>query len=255
MEIAVGGSIADQIAYGRVRFLRRPPKEITEFSRLNWEEEVLRFQKAQGRAVLQLAALHDRALHQVGEGMASIFAIHALLLEDEDLVDSICTLVRERGVTAEYAVQTVCRSFREAFSSMDSPYMRARAADIRDISNRMLRLLLSSHRPDPLRLGPAILVSDEFFPSEVMELDHRRLLGLVARQGSVDSHTARLLQAFRIPALTEAPLGPEWDGHLALLDGFDRRLYLDPDREVLDRLRLRYQAGGMPPQARRPAEG
>lgn len=249
MEVMDGRSIVDQIAFGRLRFLQRPYQELVEFSRLSWEEEIQRFQRAQHRAVLQLGEFHDRALHRVGAGVASIFAIHAMLLEDGDLVRSVQTLIRERGVTAEYAIWTVGENFGDAFASMDSPYMRARAADIRDIANRVIGLLLSSRRHDPLGKEPAILVANEFYPSEVMDLDHRRLLGLVARRGSVDSHTAMLLRAYGIPAMAEVPLKQEWDGHLALMDGFDHRLYLDPDREVLEQLRLRYQAGGMPESA------
>lgn len=246
MEIRTGDAILEQIAYGRLRFLHRPRREVTEYSRLSWEEEAQRFQKAQHRAVLQLAAFHDRAFRRVGTGIASIFAIHAMLLEDEDLVHSVYALIRDRGVTAEFAVQTVCGNFSDVFSAMDNPYLRARAADIRDISNRVTGLLLASRRHEPLHQGPAILVAEEFFPSDVMDLDHRRLLGLIALRGSVDSHTAQLLRAYRIPALAQVPLGPEWDGHLALLDGFGHRLYLDPDRDTLNDLRLRYQAGGKP---------
>ncbi|MEM5780189.1 MAG: phosphoenolpyruvate-utilizing N-terminal domain-containing protein [Lawsonibacter sp.] len=246
MEMAIGKSILDQIVFGRLRFFHRLIPEVAEFSQLRWQEEEERFRKAQRRAVLQLAALYDQTSSQVGEGMAAIFAIHAMLLEDEDFVESIQTLIRERGTTAEYAVRVVGRGFGAAFAAMDSPYMRARAADIRDISRRVMALLLKNRPQDPLREGPAILVSDEFLPSEVLDLDHRRLLGLIARRGSVDSHTSMLLRAYGIPAMAEVELDQEWDGHLALLDGFDHRLYLDPDRELLETLRVRYQAGRAP---------
>ncbi|MEA4934193.1 MAG: phosphoenolpyruvate-utilizing N-terminal domain-containing protein [Lawsonibacter sp.] len=246
MEMAIGKSILDQIVFGRLRFFQRQIPEVAEFSQLSWEEEKTRFQDAQHQAVLQLAALYDRTSRQVGEGMAAIFAIHAMLLEDEDFVESIQTLIREKGATAEYAVRVVGREFGAAFATMDSPYMRARAVDIQDISRRVMRLLLKNYPQDPLREGSAILVADEFLPSEVIDLDHRRLLGLIARKGSVDSHTSMLLRAYGIPAMAEVELDQEWDGHLALLDGFDHRLYLDPDRELVEMLRLRYQAGKTP---------
>lgn len=246
----MGKSILAQIAFGRLRFLRRPDQELTEGSCRTWQEEILRFQQAQSRAAAQLTALYDRAVRRIGEGIASIFATHVILLQDEELVSAIQDQILTRGVTAEYAVYTVGERFGQAFSHLDSPYMRARAMDIRDICHRMIRLLLGQERYDPLRRGPAILVADEFFPSEVLDLDHRRLLGLIARRGSVDSHTAILLRAYGIPAMAEVELGTEWDGHLALLDGFDHRLYLEPDRATLERLRLRYQAGGMPPSER-----
>lgn len=247
MEMAIGKSVLDQIVFGRLRFFQRLVPEVAEFSQLSWEEEKMRFQEAQHQAVLELAALYDRTSRQVGEGMAAIFAIHAMLLEDEDFVESIRALIREKGATAEHAVRVVGRGFGAAFAAMDSPYMRARAVDIRDISRRVMRLLLKNHPQDPLREGPAILVADEFLPSEVLDLDHRRLLGLIARKGSVDSHTSMLLRAYGIPAMAEVELDQEWDGHLALLDGFDHCLYLDPDRELVETLRLRYQAGKTTP--------
>lgn len=242
----MGKSILGQIAFGRLRFLHRPEQDVTEYSCLPWEEEVQRFGAAQRRAVLQLTSLYERAVRRIGEGMASIFAIHAMLLQDEELVSAIQAMIRDKGTTAEYAVRTVGERFGAAFSALDSAYMRARAMDIRDICHRMVRLLMGNQQQDPLREGPAILVADEFFPSEVLDLDHRKLLGLIARQGSVDSHTAMLLRAYRIPAMAEVELGMEWDGHLALLDGFDHRLYLEPDGDTLNQLRLRYQARGMP---------
>ncbi len=246
MEMAVENSALGQIAFGRLRFFQRNIPDVAECSQLSWEEEQRRFLAAQHQAVLELAALYDRASHQVGEGTAAIFAIHAMLLEDEDLVRSIQTVIRDRQATAEYAVRAVGQSFAASFAAMDSPYMRARAVDIRDISRRVMIRLLGRRPQNPLREGPAILVADEFLPSEVMDLDHRRLLGLIARRGSVDSHTSMLLRAYGIPAMNEVALEPEWDGHLALMDVFEHRLYLDPDREVTEMLRSRYQAGGKP---------
>ena len=242
----MGKSILGQIAYGRLRFLCRPEQAAAEHSQLTWEEECLRFWTARRQAVEQVTALYQRAARQVGKGIASIFAAHVMLLEDEELTGTIQAMIRGEGVTAEYAVQEAGKLYGQAFSNLDSAYMRARAIDIGDICHRMLDLLLGSQRYDPLGKEPAILVSDGFFPSEVLDLDHRRLLGLAATQGSVDSHAAMLLRAYGIPAITEVDLGPEWDGHLALLDGFDHRLYLEPDRDTLERLRLRYQAGGRP---------
>lgn len=246
MIVAEGKSILDQIAYGRLRFFCRHLPELTERSSRTWGEESVRFQLAQNRAVLELAAVYDQAARQVGADIASVFAVHAMLLEDRDFVDSILTMIRDREVTAEFAVQTTGERFAATFAAMDNPYMQARAADIRDITRRMVRLLLGWYPPDPLGNGPAILVADEFLPSEVLDLDNRKLLGLIAREGSVDSHTAMLLRAYRIPAMAEVDLAPCWDGHRALLDGFGHRLYLDPDGELLDTLRLKYQEGGKP---------
>lgn len=246
MIITKGKSIVDQVAYGRLRFFQRRLPEIAEFSQRSQTEESKRFREAQRRAVRELADLYDRAARRVGTDIASVFAVHAMLLEDRDFVNSTLTMIGEQGTTAEFAVQTTGERFAATFAAMDSPYMQARAADMRDISRRVMRLLLAWRPTDPLRNGPAILVADEFLPSEVMDLDGRKLLGLLSRKGSVDSHTALLLGAYRIPAMAEVDLDPCWDGHRALLDGFGHRVYLDPDGGLLDTLRVRYQAGGKP---------
>ena len=187
------------------------------------------------------ARRYERALLAVGEEIAAVFSIHAILLEDEEFISSVLTLIRERGVTAEHAVYAVGEELGEAFFGMESNYMRARAMDIRDISCQVIRLLLERVPENPLREGPAILVANEFLPSEIIDLDHSRLLGIIAHKGNVESHAAMLLRAYGIPAMTEVALERDWDGHLALLDGFDHKLYLDPDPSLLDTLRLRYQ--------------
>lgn len=244
MEIMAGKSILERIVSGRLRFLDRSVTEVVKSSLLSREEEEGRFRWAQRQAVLQLTGFYHRASQQVEEKVASIFAIHAMLLEDVDFVEAVHSIIWEMGTTAEYAVQTAGKALTEAFAGMDDPYMKARAADFRDISRRVMWLLLGKHGQDPLREGPAILVADDFLPSEVMDLGHQDLLGLVARKGSVDSHTAILLRAYGIPAMAEVELGQEWDGHMALLDGFGQRLYVDPASGLEEELRARYQLCG-----------
>lgn len=180
-----------------------------------------------------------------GEAVASIFNIHSLLLEDRDYVETVRRLIQGRGVTAEYAVQMTELSFSSAFSAMDSSYMRARAADIRDISQRVIRALMGD-RQELTMEAPAILVSDDFLPSEVMDFDQNRLLGLITRKGSLDSHTAMLIRAFHIPSMVEVNLAPKWEGHLALMDGYAGKIYLDPEQAQQDKLREMYQANGCP---------
>lgn len=238
MEQRTKKSERGQIVLGKLRFLRRPALELTASSRLSWEEEEVRFFRAQQKSMLQLGALYDRALHWVGDELASVFAIHAMMLEDEEFTNAVQAMIRENGATAEYAVQTVWNTFAAGFEALDSPYMQARAVDIRDICRRMLGQMLHLPWEEPLRKGPAILVADEFFPSDVMELDHRRLLGVVSRNGSEDSHTAFLLRAGHIPAIHRMELDEAWDGRLALMDGENQRLYLEPSREVLEQFQL-----------------
>ena len=194
MQILTGKSILDQFAFGPLCFYRRRSFHLEPESRRTPEEETHRFHTAQRRAILQLSALYDSASVELGSQAASIFSIHAMLLEDASLVEGVLSTIQGRHATAEYAVQAVERDFSSAFAGMDSPYMRARGADIRDIANRVIRCLLDLKTPDPLSARSGILVSDELLPSEVLALDRRKLLGLVTRHGSVDSHTAMLLR-------------------------------------------------------------
>ena len=233
MKILTGKSILDQVAYGPLRVYHRQPFQLDFLSHLSSGDEVLRFQTAQRRAVLQLADLYDQAALVVGPQAASIFAIHAMLLEDTSFVDSILSIIQTQYTTAEYAVQVAGTSYSAAFAAMENPYMAARGADLRDISNRMIRLLLGEKIPDPLGNRPAILVSDELLPSEVLALDRRKLLGLVTWHGSVDSHTAMLLRLLNIPGLAQANISQDCDGHQAILDGFSQNLYLDPDKQLI----------------------
>lgn len=245
MEILTGKAIMNQIVAGRLCFYRRPSPQVQMYTQGNWRQEINRFHQAQQTAILELNTLYHRARNQVGEGVASIFLIHGMLLEDQDYVETVRSLINGQGATAEYAVQMAEISFSAAFTAMDSPYMRARAVDIRDISQRVLRSLMGG-RQVLLMDEPAILVSDCLLPSEVMDLDQRRLLGIITRNGSLDSHTAMLVQAYHIPAIVEVDLAPKWEGHLALMDGYSGSVYLDPEQEQLDLLRELYQANGRP---------
>ena len=240
METAAGKSILGQLVLGRLQFFSRAIPQLTCQSQLGSSAEEARFQRAQQEAILELADFYDQAAEEVGEKTASIFAIHAMLLEDDDFTQSVQAMIRTQGVTAEYAVRSVSERLERAFSDMDSPYMRARAKDFLDISRRVIRLLLGMPTVDPLRNRTAILVVDEILPSELMELDRHHLLGLIARRGSVYSHAAQLLRAYHIPAMAEVGLGEHWEEHMALLDGYAQRLYLDPDQDLIDRLRRRY---------------
>lgn len=245
MQTVLGKSILEQIAVGRLSFYHRfmpPPPVYTQY---HWRQELGRFYWAQQSAIVDLEQLYSRALAQVGEGVASIFKIHILLLEDQDYMSSIRALIQERNITAEHAVELVELTFSTIFSDMDNPYMKARAADIRDISHHMLHTLMGS-RPRLTMEAPAILVSDSFLPSDVMAFDRQHLLGLIAQKGSLNSHTAMLLRAYHIPTIVEADLSQQWEGHLALMDGYTGTIYLDPQPSQQDSLRMRYQAMGCP---------
>ena len=202
----------------------------------SWQEEAQRLHVAESQAVLELAGLYGQALSEIGEETASIFSIHAMLLEDENFVETANRMLREEGVTAEYAVYQTGERIAAEFAAMDSHYMRARGADFRDISRRVLRILVGGW-PVPRLDEPAIL------PSEVVTFKRRHVLAVVSQRGSVDSHTAMLLQAYQIPAMAEVDIGEEWDGHWVLMDGYAHRLYLDPDKKLQEELHSRYRQG------------
>ncbi len=246
MEAFTGRSIQGQIAFGRLRFLVRPKPELNRYSSISPEEEMERVCQARAMADATLTDYYERALEDLGEEIANIFSMHRLLLEDEGFSESIATQLRDNHFTAEYAVRVSGHELVEYFRSLKDPYMQARAADIRDITRQMIRFLLRVPPVDPFQGEPAILVADEILPSEVMGLNRRKLLGLVSLNGSVDSHSAMLMDAYHIPAMAKVDLSLTWDGHLALLDGFDGRLYMDPSSALTETLRLRYEAGGRP---------
>lgn len=247
MQIVTGKPIMRQIVAGRLCFYRRPSPTPQLYNRDNWRGETTRFHQAQQTAIQELYEFYVRAREDVGETVASIFKIHSMLLEDRNYVETVRALIQDKGVTAEYAVQMAEASFSHAFSSMDNSYMRARAVDIHDISQRVLRALMGDRQELPMA-EPAILVADSFLPSEVMDMDQRRLLGLVSRNGSLDSHTSMLVQAYRIPAIVDVDLPAKWEGHLALMDCFTGTIYLDPEPAQQDKLRKLYQANGCPVQ-------
>ena len=249
MQILEAQPIGSQITMGQLHFYHRQAYELVRESELDRDTEDRRFLWAQRCAVDELTGLHARAVAELGEADATIFTIHAMLLEDEDLTRRVRRMIRDEGVTAQFAIHTVGEQVMDTFARMESPYMQARAADIQDITRRMI-LRLGNIYPD-LTLGKqaTILVSDFFLPSEIVEMDRRRILGLVTTGGSVDSHTAQILRNCGIPAMVGADMDESWEGRTALLDGHTGHIYLDPTVELTERLRLDYERNGCPEAA------
>lgn len=172
----------------------------------------------------------------VGEKLATIFAIHAMLLDDQDYQDTVYSMIFSCGCTAEHASKTAMDHLVSLFEQMDSPYMQARASDVRAISDRMLRILTGRGTVPPVSFSPSILVSTEFAPSQIITLDRSCILGFIAMRGSVQSHAAALSRALSIPALVKLDLSASLEGHTALLDGGAQKLYVDPTPDILSRL-------------------
>ena len=233
MQVATGKSILGGVAIGPLRVYRKEETQTAAASALTVEEELARFDAAREKAKEQLRALYDKALEEVGEENAAIFEIHEMMLEDDDYIDAVKSIVENQGATAEYAVATTGDNFAAAFADMEDAYMKARATDVRDVSGRVVNILSGTEEQDALGDEPAILVADDLTPSETVQMDKSKLLGFITRYGSANSHTAILARTMNIPALIGVDYDESWDGKLAVLDGYNHCVYVDPAPELL----------------------
>ena len=233
MQVATGKSILGGIAIGPLRVYKKAEAQTSLTSSLTPAEEWERFQSACAKAKEQLAGLYERALNEVGEDNAAIFEIHQMMLEDEDYLDAAKGIIETQGATAEYAAETTGENFSAAFAAMDDTYMQARATDVKDISRRVVNILTGQDEAAALDDQPAILVADDLTPSETVQLDKSKLLGFITRHGSSNSHTAILARTMNIPALIGVDFDDSWDGKLAVLDGYNHCVYIDPAQELL----------------------
>ncbi len=231
-----GSSVFGGIAIGRLCIFKQQENTVVRLHIEDLEKEIKRFDKALQKAVLQLKDLYEKAVKDVGETNAQIFEVHQMMLEDPDYLDSVYFIIREQQVNAEYAVGVTSDNFAAMFEAMDDSYMRARAADIRDISERLIRVLQNRSGDTGTFEEPVIILAEDLAPSETVQLDKEMLLGFITRQGSSNSHTAILARTMDIPAVIQAnvDLNPDYDGKLAILDGFTGDIYIDPDEATLE---------------------
>ena len=242
MKVATGTSILRGIAIGRLKLHRKEAVETSRTSSLAPEEEYARFQAAQKAAQEQLGQLYEKALDEVGEDNAAIFEIHQMMLEDEDYVDAVKGILDSQGATAEYAVTATGENFAAAFAAMEDPYMQARSADVKDISRRVVNILTGTGAGAVQGDEPAILMADDLTPSETVQMDKSKLLGFITRGGSANSHTAILARTMGIPALVGVDFDESWDGQLAILDGCNHCVYVDPAPELLTAMEAKRRA-------------
>ena len=241
VKAATGKSIWDGIAIGRLRWFQKREVQAQSISGLTPEEELERFEQARARAQAQLRSLHESAVGEVGEDNAAIFEIHQMMLEDEDFLDAVRSVIRTQRGTAEHAVQVTGENFAAAFAAMEDAYMQARAADVRDVAHR-LQAVLAGAEEKPDWDEPFILMADDLSPSETVQLDKRKLRGFVTRGGSTNSHTAILARTMGIPALVGVDFDESWDGQLAILDGCNHCVYVDPAPELLAAMEAKRRA-------------
>ena len=239
-----GKGVYGGIAIGRLSFLRRRGVSVRRRTVSDTSAELARFEIARERALAELDELHQKALRNIGESGAQIFEIHKMMLEDDDYVDSIVHTIRAERVGAEYAVATAAENFSMVFSSMDDPYMQARAADVRDISHRLIETLSGKREESAQTWGePRIVCADDLAPSETVQLDRESVSAFITAEGSVNSHTAILARTMGIPAVVD--VGEELldadDGSEAIVDGFTGKIYLSPDKETLAKMQKKQE--------------
>lgn len=235
MKTCVGKSAYIGIAIGKIKVYEKNEQQIKRKKIENVDAEIDRFLKSKEEAVKQLEELYQKALKEVGESNAMIFQIHQMMLDDGDYLDSIENIIRTQELNAEYAVATTSDNFANMFTAMDDEYMQGRAADVKDISERVITILTGKSIGAREYDEPVIIVARDLAPSETVQLDKDKVLAFVTSQGSVNSHTAILAKTMNIPAIvsTDVDISEELNGKLAVVDGFEGKMYIEPDEIIL----------------------
>ncbi len=233
MKRETGKSVYKGIAIGKISLHKSGEQTVKRVHITDVEGEKERFYAAKAKACEQLQALYDKALAEVGEANAAIFEVHQMMLDDLDYLESITHMIENQEINAEYAVATTGENFSQMFAAMDDDYMKERAADVKDVSERVIKVL--SGRGDGMLTSeePVIIVADDLAPSETIQLDKSKVLAFVTKFGSTNSHTAILARMMNIPALIGVNYEDDWDGRMAVVDGFEGSIYVDPTEEVL----------------------
>lgn len=242
MELYRGKSVFGGIAIGRLHIYSRKNLQVKRERVEDAEAEVARFHAAKEKAIEQLAELYEKSLTAVGEANAAIFEIHQMMLQDDDYIESTENMIRTQQVNAEYAVAATSDNFANMFAAMDDDYMKGRAADVRDISERVLLILSGQEAGCVVTDEPVIIVADDLAPSETVQMDKSKVLSFVTVHGSTNSHTAILARTMGIPALigTPVPLDASLDGRLAVVDGDTGQFYVEPDEQTLAKMQQKY---------------
>lgn len=231
---SIKGKIANKgIAIGPIRNLGNNHQMVRRSRVDDTAQELQRFVEAKECAQEELKELYEKALPQVGEEHAAIFEVHQMMLDDADYCDSIEHMITSQQVNAEFAVATTGDNFAAMFAAMDDEYMRARAADVKDISERVVRILCGVTVVSEGEQQTAIILADDLAPSETIQLERSEVLAFVTREGSVNSHTAILARMMNIPALVATPVEEVLDGTLAIVDGKQGLFIINPDEEML----------------------
>ncbi len=242
MEKYKGKSVFGGIAIGRICIFQKGQQPVTRRKIEDADAEIARYEEAKAEGVRQLQQLYEKALKEVGESNAAIFEVHQMMLEDDDYNESVINMIRNQSVNAEYAVAVTGDNFAQMFAVMEDDYMRERAADVHDISERLITVLSGKGQTQELQ-EPVIIVADDLTPSETVQLDKEKVLSFVTVHGSLNSHTAILARTMAIPALvgTSMPLEDTADGKLGIVDGVNGIFYVDPDEKTLKQMMQKQQ--------------
>ena len=235
MIIYEGKAVFEGIAIGKISVYKKQEQAVKRVKVEDTEAEKARYAEARETAISELKALYEKAVKEVGESGAEIFEAHQLMVDDEDYIESAESIIENEGVNAEYAVATTGDNFAKMFSEMEEEYFRGRAADIKDITERILNALAGGGAGGIESDEPVIVVADDLAPSETVQMDKDKILSFVTVHGSANSHTSILAKTMSIPAIIGCPipLSEESDGKMAVVDGFEGKVYVDPDADIL----------------------
>ena len=245
MQVYSGKSVFGGIAIGKISVYRKNEQQLKRVRTEDTKGELARYEAAKAAAIEQLQELYQKALKEVGEANAAIFEIHQMMLDDGDYNESVENIIETQKINAEYAVAVTGDNFAQMFRAMDDDYMRERAADVKDVSERVLSILNGGQKGKVVTDEPVIIVADDLAPSETVQLEKDMVLSFVTVHGSVNSHTAILARTMAIPALIgteELPLDDTVDGKLAVVDGLNGKIYVEPDSQTLEAMKKRRQA-------------
>lgn len=228
-----GKSVFGGIAIGRLSIYNKKENQVKREKITDVEAEITRFTDAKETAKEQLKGFYEKAVKEVGEVNAAIFEVHQMMLDDLDYVESITNMIRAQEVNAEFAVASTGDNFSKMFAAMDDDYMKERAADVKDISNRVISILQNAENGSVTGEEPVILLADDLAPSETVQLDKSKVLSFVTRHGSTNSHTAILARTMNIPALIGIDFSEDVNGKMGIVDGYTGKLYIEPDEETM----------------------
>lgn len=240
MDIVQGKSVFGGVAIGKILLLKNEEQQIKRVKISNKENEIHRYETARDEAIRQLGELYDKALVEVGETNAAIFEIHQMMLSDDDYNDSVVNIINSQSINAEYAVGVTSDIFSEMFSNMDDEYMKERAADVKDISERVINILMGKGSMENAWAEPVIIVANDLAPSQTVQLDKEKILAFVTVHGSVNSHTAILARTMGIPALIGTKLEKieEINGKTGIVDGINSSFIIEPDDDMMNKMQL-----------------